>query len=101
MRWSCFAIYRLLAIPVVDEEKRLLGIVEVTSYTDEVFDLAQNQQLNEVFQLIGLRLEQHKQGSPCCAGFWLRMPWLVSNITGGLVCAAAWGRFLRRRCRRS
>jgi magnesium transporter len=40
-----------------------------------------------VFQLIGLDLEQHKQGSPL-RGFRLRMPWLLANITGGLICAA-------------
>jgi magnesium transporter len=82
-----FAMHRLLALPVVDDHQKLLGIVEVSLYTDEVFDMAQNQQLNGVFQLIGLRLEQHKQGSPW-RGFRLRMPWLLSNITGGLVCAA-------------
>jgi magnesium transporter len=81
-----FAMYRLLALPVVDADKKLLGIVEVSLYTDEIFELVQNQQLKEVFQLIGLRLEQHKQGSPW-RGFRLRMPWLASNITGGLICA--------------
>jgi len=82
-----FAMHRLLAIPVVDAEDRFLGIVELSLYTDEVFDLAQNRQLNEVFQLVGLHLEQHKQGTPW-RGFKLRMPWLLSNITGGLICAA-------------
>ncbi|HWB52732.1 MAG TPA: magnesium transporter [Tepidisphaeraceae bacterium] len=82
-----FAMHRLLAIPVVDADRHLLGIVEVSLYTDEVFDLAENRQLNEVFQLIGLRLQQQKQGSPL-RGFRLRMPWLLSNITGGLLCAA-------------
>src|SRR4051812_21639639 len=82
-----FAMHRLLAIPVVDVEDRFLGIVELSLYTDEVFDLAQNRQLNEVFQLVGLHLEQHKQGTPW-RGFRLRMPWLLANITGGLICAA-------------
>ncbi len=82
-----FAMHRLLAIPVVDAGRKLLGVVEVSLYTEEVFDLAHQQQLNEVFQLIGLRLEQQKHGS-AWRGFCVRMPWLVSNITGGLVCAA-------------
>lgn len=82
-----FALHRLLAIPVVSAEKKLLGVVEVSLYTEEVFDLAHNQQLNEVFQLIGLRLEQQKHGS-AWKGFRARMPWLLSNITGGLICAA-------------
>ena len=42
--------------------------------------------LNEVFQLLmGVRLEQHKQGRRPGARFRLRMPWLLSNITGGLI----------------
>ena len=36
---------------------------------------------------MGLHLERHKQGAPL-KGFKLRMPWLLSNITGGLICAA-------------
>jgi magnesium transporter len=82
-----FALHRLLAIPVVNSGKKLLGVVEVSLYTEEVFDLAHHQQLNEVFQLIGLRLEQQKHGS-AWKGFRARMPWLLSNITGGLICAA-------------
>ena len=81
------ALHRLLALPVVDARRRFLGIVELSLYTDEVIDLAQHRQLNEVFQLMGLHLEQHKHGG-LLAGFKLRMPWLLANITGGLICAA-------------
>ncbi len=82
-----FALHRLLAVPVVDREQHFLGIVELSLYTDEVFDMAHNRQLNEVFQLMGLRLAQHKQGGTL-SGFKLRMPWLLANISGGLLCAA-------------
>jgi magnesium transporter len=82
-----FAMHRLLAIPVVDARQKFLGIVDVSLYTEEVFNLAQNRQLNEVFQLIGVHLEQQRHAS-AWLGFRLRMPWLLANITGGLVCAA-------------
>jgi len=82
-----FAMYRLLAIPVVDKDNVFQGILDVGLYTDEVFDLAQQTQLNEVFQLIGMRLEVSKHGSPF-KGFKVRMPWLLANIAGGLICAA-------------
>jgi magnesium transporter len=82
-----FAMHRLLALPVVDAQRRFRGVVELSLYTDEVFDLAQQRQLNEVFQLMGLHLEQHKHGG-VLAGFRMRMPWLLANITGGLLCAA-------------
>ena len=35
-----FAMHRLLAIPVVNDERKFQGIVEVSLYTEEVFDLA-------------------------------------------------------------
>jgi magnesium transporter len=82
-----FAMHRFLALPVVDAQRRLRGVVELALYTDEAFDLAQTRQLNEVFQLIGLHLERHKQGG-AWAGFRMRMPWLLANIGGGLICAA-------------
>ncbi|HVX85691.1 MAG TPA: magnesium transporter [Phycisphaerae bacterium] len=82
-----FAMHRLLAIPVVDDQKRVLGVLDVSLYTDEVFDFAQHQKRDEIFQRLGLRLEQYKQGS-AWRGFRARMPWLLANITGGLTCAA-------------
>ena len=81
-----FAMHRLLAIPVVDRAGKFLGILDVSTYTDEVYDLAQNRQLNEVFQLIGLHLEEFRHGSPL-KGLRVRLPWLLCNIVGGLACA--------------
>ena len=87
-----FAMHRLLAIPVVDKERRLKGVVDVSLYTDEMFDLAERKAADEVFhQMIGLRA-----ATTCSAKVWkgytLRMPWLACNIAGGLACAllAAW-----------
>ena len=39
-----FAMHRLLAIPVVDGQRRFLGIVELSLYTEEVFDLAHHRE---------------------------------------------------------
>jgi magnesium transporter len=82
-----FAMHRLLAIPVVDASSKMLGILDVSLYTDEVFDLAETRQLNEVFQLIGVHLEQTRHGSPW-KGLRIRFPWLLANVAGGLACAA-------------
>jgi magnesium transporter len=82
-----FAIHRLLAIPVVDSAGKFLGVVEVSLYADEIMELARNRQFNEVFQLVGLHLEERRAGT-AWAGFRMRMPWLLANISGGLICAA-------------
>ncbi len=36
-----FIQHRFLAMPVVDDDERLLGVVDVGLFTDEVFDLAE------------------------------------------------------------
>ncbi len=86
-----FIIHRLLAIPVVDGEGRIQGIVDVELYTDEISDLAAREESEDIFQLIGVRLAQVRQASIPVA-FRGRFPWLLCNIGGGLACAllAAW-----------
>jgi len=81
-----FVMHRLLAFPVVDDEGRLIGIVDVNLFTDEVFDLSERQASDDVFQLIGVRLAQSRSPS-AWAGFRRRFPWLLCNVIGGLVCA--------------
>lgn len=81
-----FAMHRLLAIPVVDAAGGFLGTLDVSIYTDEVFDLAQRRSSDEMFQLIGLHLDQLRHAS-IVSGYRQRMPWLLTNIAGGLACA--------------
>jgi magnesium transporter len=81
-----FILHRLLALPVVDDQGRLVGVVDVELYTDEVSDLASREESEDVFQLIGVRLAEVRQ-APVPAAFWGRFPWLVCNIGGGLACA--------------
>jgi magnesium transporter len=81
-----FTMHKLLAFPVVDEHRHLLGIVDVELYTDELTDLAHKTNYDDLFQLIGVSAEQAKMGSPRVA-FRLRFPWLLPNILGGILAA--------------
>lgn len=87
-----FVMYRLLAFPVVDEQGRLLGLVDVSLFTDEMFDLSERRTADDVFQLIGVRLALSGGTSPW-ASFKRRFPWLLCNVMGGLACALLVGRF--------
>jgi len=82
-----FAIHRLLALPVVDEQQRLLGIIDVQLYAEEAMDLAEADRLADLFQLIGLTAHQLRHGG-VWASFRARMPWLLGNVVSGLICAA-------------
>ena len=81
-----FVRHRFLAVPVVDEQQRLVGIVDVSMLTGEVFDIAERQKADEVFAAIGFRLSQVRDASPVQV-FRYRFPWLVATITSGLFCA--------------
>lgn len=79
--------HRLLAIPVVDEEDRLLGIIDVQLYFEDVVDVAKARHSStDLFQVLGLKLEEKKSQST-----WLtyrtRMPWIFCNMIGGIACA--------------
>ncbi len=82
-----FMAHRLLALPVVDGERRLLGVVDVELYTDKLSDLIRWKENEDVFQLIGVRLAYVRRASTLAA-FRGRFPWLLCNIVGGLACAA-------------
>jgi magnesium transporter len=81
-----FALHRLLAFPVVDRENKLLGMIDVQLYAEEVFDLAQAHRMSDLYQFVGLSVEQARQPGPV-AGFQMRMPWLMCNMAGGIACA--------------
>ncbi len=90
-----FTLHRFLAFPVIDEEKRIVGTVDVELYTDELNELAEPdlvERADDLFQLIGVHLEEARQASPA-RSFRLRFPWLIANIAGGILAAFLSGLF--------
>ena len=81
-----FVRHRLLAVPVVDEQEHLAGIVDVSTLTGEVFDITERRRMDEVFETIGFRVSQVRGASPTRV-FRYRFPWLVATIGSGLLCA--------------
>jgi magnesium transporter len=81
-----FARYNLLALPVVDKEGKLLGVVDVDMYVEESFDIADARHRGDIFQLIGLSLEDEKSLS-IFKHYRLRMPWIFCSMFGGIMCA--------------
>lgn len=87
-----FILHRLMALPITDEEGKILGVIDVDQYTDEIRQLDEREQSDEIFQLIGVRLAQVRQ-APLLILFRSRFPWLLCNITGGVTCAFIAGFF--------
>jgi magnesium transporter len=87
-----FVMHKFLAFPVVDEKKRFLGIVDVNLFTEEAFDIAERERVDEIFEAIGFRASQVFAASPARA-FRFRFPWLLTTIASGTVCAFLVGGF--------
>lgn len=89
---EAFVLHKFLAFPVVDDGRHLVGVVDVGLFTQEVFDLAEREQADSVFERLGLRIEQMRGASPLQA-FRFRFPWLAATIASGTVCALLAGAF--------
>lgn len=81
-----FVIYKYLALPVVDGDGRIAGIVDISLLSEEVFDLADREQADAFFEGVGFRIAQVRDASPLKA-FRFRFPWLLATIASGTVCA--------------
>jgi magnesium transporter len=81
-----FIQHRLLALPVVDKERRILGLVDVELYTDEVRDMSDASHRDALFQLVGV-LQARGQHASLLFAFRQRFPWLGCNLAAGILAA--------------
>jgi len=75
------AKYDLLAIPVVDEQNHLVGIITV----DDVIDVLREEATEDVFKMAGTSQEELVYGNKVLPIVRIRMPWLVVNLFGGIL----------------
>ena len=83
---EAFVLHKFLAFPVVDEARRIVGVVDVGLLSEEAFDIAEREQTEALFESIGFRVSQVRDASPVRA-FRFRFPWLLATIGSGTVCA--------------
>jgi magnesium transporter len=77
------ASYNLLAIPVVDEENKLVGVITV----DDVIDVIKDEATEDVYRLAGLASDDRVFTSPI-ESLRKRLPWLVVNLATAFIAAS-------------
>jgi magnesium transporter len=82
------ASYNLLAIPVVEEGNKLVGIITV----DDVIDVIKDEATEDMFRLAGVSSDEHVF-TPARESLRMRMPWLVVNLATAFLAAAVVGLF--------
>ncbi len=75
--------YDLLAVPVVDENKRLVGIVT----TDDVIDIIIEEATEDIYKMVGTTDEELWEKSLIKIAFY-RLPWLSFTIIGEMISGA-------------
>src|SRR5919109_5013428 len=82
------ASYNLLAIPVVDEENKLVGVITV----DDVIDVIKDEATEDVYRLAGVSGDE-RVATPPRDSLRLRMPWLGVNLATAFLAASVVGLF--------
>jgi magnesium transporter len=82
------ASYNLLAIPVVDEENKLVGVVTV----DDVIDVIKDEATEDIYRLAGVSGDE-RVFTPPMESLRLRLPWLIVNLATAFLAAAVVGLF--------
>jgi len=80
---SVVARYDLLAVPVTDVDRRMLGVITV----DDVIDVITEEATEDIYHLAGLS-ETDRVFSPAYLSVRKRMPWMLVNL--GTCFLAAW-----------
>jgi magnesium transporter len=71
--------YDFLAVPVTDDENKLLGIVTV----DDVIDVIRHEATEDIMKMVGTGDEYHTRSVLRSAR--MRMPWLLAAFLGGYI----------------
>ncbi|HUE41107.1 MAG TPA: magnesium transporter [Chthoniobacterales bacterium] len=93
-----FVLYKFFAFPVVDDQRRVVGVVDVSLFAEEILGEREEQARpaapirDDVFEVLGFHLEQIRGASPWRV-FRFRFPWLLVTVTGGTICAILAGAF--------
>ena len=76
------ASYNLLAIPVVDEENKLVGVVTV----DDVIDVIKDEATEDIYRLAGVTADE-RVFTPPGESLTKRLPWLAVNLVTAFLAA--------------
>ena len=87
-----FVMHKFFALPVIDENRRVVGTVDLRVFTQEMLDLGEPERPDDVFEALGFRLSELR-GASLLRAFRVRFPWLLATIASGTVGALLAGIF--------
>jgi magnesium transporter len=77
------ASYNLLAVPVVDEENKLVGVITV----DDVIDVIKDEATEDLLRMAGVSSDE-RVATPAFEALRKRLPWLGVNLVTAFLAAS-------------
>ena len=89
-----FVLYKLLAFPVIDAERHVIGVVDTDVFMQSVLETEEAEEgaHDDFFEALGFHLAEVRDASPWRV-FRYRFPWLLATVASGTVCAILAGAF--------
>ena len=92
-----FVLYKFFAFPVIDAERRVVGVIDVNLFTEGMMETDPEQERpasrgDDVFEALGFHIAQVRDASPWRA-YRYRFPWLLATVASGTLCAVLAGAF--------
>lgn len=88
---DAFLSNKFLAFPVIDEQKKIVGVLDIESFAGDLGDLTARSNFDEVYELFGLSLDD--ANSSQIKRTFVRLPWLVATMSCGIIAAVVTGFF--------
>jgi magnesium transporter len=76
-----FRKYDIISLPVVDQQKKLVGSIMV----DDVVDVIEKEDSEDIMKMAGIPEEELVYGSHVFKIARVRLPWLLTNLCGGIL----------------
>jgi magnesium transporter len=73
--------YNILAVPVVDEENKLVGIITV----DDIIDVIREEATEDIMRMAGTHEDEFVYRDNVFKVSRFRLPWILINLFGGLI----------------
>lgn len=74
------AKYNFLALPVVDDDQHIVGIITI----DDIVDVINDEATEDIYRMAGTTEAEDEENASVFTAYKARMPWLIVTILGGL-----------------
>jgi magnesium transporter len=82
---------KLLAVPLIDSEGRICGVIDIRHYSEDALDFGRREVADRMFQILGFHIQGGDSG--IWQSFKSRFPWMICNIASGLAAVAITGAY--------